>query len=113
VVDKVYRGGRYYQKKGTVADVHPGGRCDVALDGSRLEVLQLHQSSLETVVPREEGGAVLVVAGRWRGQRARLLQRSAENNVAAVQLLADMSVQRLSMDDVAEFRGPLDEDEDR
>ncbi|EFJ51408.1 hypothetical protein VOLCADRAFT_87660 [Volvox carteri f. nagariensis] len=82
IVDKSVRGGKLYLKKGTVVDVHPGGAADVAVDDTG-DVLRLAESSLETVVPRSEGAAVLVVAGRHRGSRGRLLQASTANGAAA------------------------------
>ena len=72
---------------------------------------QALQSQLETVVPRSEGGAVLVVDGKLRGQRARLLQRNTESQMAAVQLVADMTVHRLPLDCVAQFVGSMDEED--
>lgn len=73
--------------------------------------LQLPEASLETVVPKAEGSAVLVVAGRLRGARARLLQCRTADGVAAVQLASDFSVQRLMLDDIAQFVGPMDDDD--
>lgn len=111
IVDKGAGKGKLYLKKGTVVDVHPGGKCDVSVDESRAVVL-LPQSSLETVVPKQPGSAVLVVAGEFRGQRAKLLQSGTAGGAAAVQLMGDLSVQRLMLDDMAAYVGPLDVDED-
>lgn len=101
------RGGRLYLKKGTVVDVHPGGLCDVAMDEGR-DVIQLGQAALETVVPKEVGAAVLVVEGALRGSKARVQAKTAE--VCAVQLESDFSIQRLLLDEVAMFVGPMDDD---
>ena len=68
----------------------------------------LRQSQLETVVPSAEGAAVLVLQGALRGKLGRLLQRSAASGMAAVQLVSDLSVHKLSLDDVAEWCGPTD-----
>ncbi|GIL62552.1 hypothetical protein Vafri_16641, partial [Volvox africanus] len=109
IVDKSVRSGKLYLKKGTVVDVHPGGTADVAVDDTG-DVLRLPESSLETVVPRYEGAAVLVVAGPHRGSRGRLLQASTATGAAAVQLAADFSIVRLLLDDVAGFTGELDDE---
>jgi G patch domain/KOW motif-containing protein len=111
IVDKHTGGGKLYLKKGTVVDVHPGGKCDVSVDETR-QVLLLPQSSLETVVPKEAGAALLIVAGQHRGQRAKLLQCNVSSGAAAVQLAGDLSVQRVLLDDVAAFVGTMDVDED-
>ena len=68
---------------------------------------QVGQGALETVVPRELGAAVLVVAGPLRGSKARVHAKSSE--ACAVQLEADLSVQRLLLDQVASYVGPMDE----
>ena len=46
----------------------------------------VHQSQLETVVPGGEGTPLLVLAGKFKGRRARLLQRNTETGLAAVQV---------------------------
>lgn len=53
---------------------------------------------------------MLVVAGSLRGSRARLLKANTAEGVAAVQLAADFRVQRLLLDDVCMYVGPMDED---
>lgn len=68
---------------------------------------QAGQAQLETVVPKELGAAVLVVEGPLRGHKARLHAKSGE--ACAVQLEADLSVQRLLLDEVAMYVGPMDE----
>ena len=69
------------------------------------------QSQRETVVPKEELRRVLVVLGRFRGQRAKLLRRDSQAGMAVVQLTADYSAQELSFDEVSEYVGPLGEEE--
>lgn len=75
-----------------------------------LSLLQLPESSLETVVPKHEGAAVLVVGGPHRGARGRLLQCNTAAGAAAVQLAADFSIQRLLLDHVAAYVGEMEED---
>lgn len=111
IVDKSLKSGKVHLKKGVVVDVQPGLKCDVVLHDTS-EVLHLRQSSLETVVPREAGAALLLVRGAMAGQKARLLSSSTSAGVAAVQLASDMTVQRLMLDDVAAYVGPLDDDDE-
>lgn len=111
VIDKKLQGGRLYLKKGQVVDVHPGAIADVSMDEGG-QCLQLHQSVLETVLPKEEGSSVLVVAGKLRGSKGRLLKRNASEGVAAIQLTSDYSIHRLMLDDVAAFAGRIDDDDD-
>lgn len=69
----------------------------------------MHQRQLETVVPRAEGARVLVLAGPLRGSVARLLKRSSESGMAAIQRASDFSVHKLPLDDIAEYTGEEDD----
>ncbi|KAL6771596.1 hypothetical protein ACKKBG_A27020 [Auxenochlorella protothecoides x Auxenochlorella symbiontica] len=111
VVDKRAEGGRVYLKKGTVVDVAMPRVCDVHLDDLARTVQGLHQDQLETVVPGVEGTPVLLLAGRLRGRHGRLLRRNTEAGAAAVQLTADGSLVKVSLDEVAEYAGPEHDDE--
>ncbi len=64
------------------------------------------------MVPKEPGATVLVVAGRHKGRRGRLLQVSLSSGAAALQLAGDMEVVRLLLDDVAQYLGAADDDDD-
>eukprot|EP00798_Chlamydomonas_sp_ICE-L_P010027 gene10027-7917_t len=102
--------GKAYLKKGTVIDVHPGPIADVSMDDSR-DVIQVKQSGLETVIPKADGAAVLVVLGKLKGQKARLLKSKSSSGAAAVQLAACYSVHRLMLEEVCEYCGNMDEDD--
>lgn len=110
VVDKRLQGGKLYLKKGMVLDVAPDGSCDLRMEDSR-QVVSVHQEQLETVVPKDAGAAVMVVAGQHKGRKGRLLQVSVSSGAAALQLVGDMEVVRLQLDDVAQFMGQLEEEE--
>ena len=71
-----------------------------------VHVLQdVRQSQIETVVPSTEGTPVQVLLGKYAGRRGRLLQRNASTGLAAVQFTSDLSVHKLSLDDIAEYCG--------
>jgi G patch domain/KOW motif-containing protein len=70
--------------------------------------MNITESQLETVVPRNEGCPILVVAGKFRGKVGRLLHRSKNSDYAAVELLDEADVQKLHFDDIAEYTGSLD-----
>ena len=100
---------RLYLKKGEITDVWSPTSCSIQLDsGSRVDA---DQQELETVVPRREGARILVVAGKLRGHRAKLLQRDSERSQATIQLTEDFSVSEVSFDEVAEFVGDFGEEE--
>lgn len=106
IIDKKLHGGKFYLKKGIIVDVKAPTVCDVFIDGSKESVLDVKQLQLETVVPGTEGTPVQVLVGTYKGQRGRLLQRNTASGLAAVQLLSDMSVRKLSLDNISEYCGP-------
>jgi G patch domain/KOW motif-containing protein len=112
IVDKRSGGGKLYLKKGTVVDVRPDGGADVRLEEEGRGVVTVHQDQLETVVPKEPGAAVMVVAGEHKGRKGRLLRASTSSGAAALQLLGDMEVVRVLLDDVAQFMGHLDDEDE-
>ena len=92
-------------------DVPQPTSCSVVVAETREKLSDVRQSQLETVVPKEERRRVLVVLGRFRGQRAKLLRRNAQAGTVVVQLTADYSAQELGFDEVSEYVGPLGEEE--
>lgn len=94
-----------------MVDVPEATTCSIVLSDTREKLSGVRQAQLETVVPREERRRVLVVLGRLRGQRAKLLRRDAEAGTVVVQLTADYSAQELSFDEVSEYVGELGEEE--
>ncbi|KAK9845269.1 hypothetical protein WJX81_001675 [Elliptochloris bilobata] len=111
VIDKHLCGGRLYLRKAEVVDVPAPTRCALLLPDTGETVADVHEDQVETVVPRELGARVLVVAGPHRGQRAWLLSRSGAAGVAAVQLAAELDVMRLGFDQISHFVGEAGEDE--
>jgi G patch domain/KOW motif-containing protein len=116
IVDQDLGGGRHYNKKGVVQDVHGRKEILLQLDGSTRELVDgCSQSYLETIVPKPSAGdgraLVMVVRGKSKGRYADVLERSSGENRVVVQLKHDDSVAELTMDDVCEYVGGL-EDED-
>ena len=102
---------RLYLKKGEVVDVPQPTSCSIVVAETREKLSGVLQSQLETVVPKEERRRMLVVLGRFRGQRAKLLRRDSQAGTVVVQLTADYSAQELSFDEVSAYVGPLGEEE--
>ena len=114
IVDQDLADGRHYNKKAVVQDVH--GRKDIMLqlDGGEL-VDGCSQSYLETIVPKPSAGdgraLVMVVRGKEKGRYADVLERSSGENRVMVQMKHDDSVAELTMDDVCEYVGGLEDEE--
>ena len=64
---------------------------------------------LETALPKT-GGNVIVLEGVHRWKKGRLLERSSAKGTGVIQLFEDLEVVEVSLDGVAEWCGPLDED---
>ena len=112
VVDKHLQGGKLYLQKAEVIEVLQPKVCTLYSRDTRKYYSNVHQSQLETVVPQDEGARVLVVQGQYKGQRARLLKRSKDAQIAVVQFLSDLSqIAKLPFDDVSHYVGERGEEE--
>jgi len=78
-------------------------------DGEILDMVP--DRYLETALPKV-GGCAIILAGdpQYVHSKGRLLERNSDRGRGVVQLSEDMSVLTLSLDDIAEWVGPLDED---
>lgn len=112
VVDKHLQGGKLYLKKAEIIEILQPKVCTLYSRDTRKYYSNVQQSQLETVVPQEEGARVLVIQGQYKGQRARLLKRSKEAQLAVVQFLSDLSqVAKLPFDDVSQYVGERGDEE--
>ncbi|XP_057681545.1 G-patch domain and KOW motifs-containing protein [Corythoichthys intestinalis] len=84
-VDQTYKGGRYYNAKMRVEDVVTPSTCICRTEEGRL-IDDVKQDMLETIVPKSEGDAIMVVLGEHRGQVGRILRRDKNACQATVQL---------------------------
>ncbi|CAM9910351.1 unnamed protein product [Ectocarpus sp. 6 AP-2014] len=109
VIHKSYGGGRAYLGKGRVVDVPRVGQATVRMDLGELVLEGVKERHLETVLPAR-GGKVIVVRGAEKGATGKLLAKNKEKETALVQVYEDLRAVTLSLDDVAEFTGMLDED---
>ena len=66
---------------------------------------------LETALP-PIGGPVLLLRGVHRLKRGKLLESDTRKEEGVVQLSEDLHVVRVSLDDVAEYRGRAEEEDD-
>ena len=106
-------GRRYYKEKGVVVDVTPmGATLQMSSSSSHNNAVVLDrvpERYLETALPKA-GGQVIVLAGPERHRKGRLLERNSRNGTGVIQFYEDMHVMTLSLDDLAEWCGPLDDD---
>ena len=115
VITKKLAKGRQYKEKGIVLDVLPGGsHATVQMaDGEVLD--RVPDRYLETALPRVGGNVIVLAAAEGEDRqhqyaKGRLLERNSDKGRGVVQLFEDMNVLTLSLDDIAEWCGPLDED---
>jgi G patch domain and KOW motifs-containing protein len=100
-------GSVHYTQKGIVMDVTHGGATVHMSSGQVLD--NVPERYLETALPKT-GGNVIVLVGRHKFAKGKLLERDSNRGRGAVQVFEDMSVLTLKLDDLAEWCGPLDDD---
>lgn len=100
-------GRRHYKEKGMVLDVTPKGATLEMANGAILD--RVPERYLETALPKQ-GGKAIVLVGDHRFAKGRLLERDSRRSTGVLQVFEDMNVLTLSMDDMAEWCGPLDDD---
>lgn len=110
-VDKLHKGGHYYNTKMRIEDVLSPDTCVCRTDEGRV-LEGVREDMLETLVPKVEGNRVMVVLGPLSGRVGRLLRRDKERSQAVVQLRRENQLVELHYDAVCEYMGPSDSDED-
>lgn len=100
----------HYKRKGVVIDITTHRKCHIRMDnGELLENVSLKH--METALPKIDG-VVMILRGKYRSDKGRLLEKQKRGKVI-VQIFHSGeggAVERLELDDVAEFCGPgLDE----
>ncbi|XP_054423088.1 G-patch domain and KOW motifs-containing protein-like [Pteronotus mesoamericanus] len=109
-VDKLCKGGQYYNTKVTIEDVLSPDTCVCRTDDG--EVLEgVREDMLETLVPKVQGTRVMVVLGPQAGSVGRLLGWDREQSQAVVHLQRENQLMELHYDAVCEYLGPHDPDE--
>ena len=111
MITKKLAQGRQYKEKGIVMDVLPGG-AHATIQMADGEVLdKVPERYLETALPKVGGNAIILAGdAQHRHAKGRLLERDSSKGRAAVQLFEEMNILNLSLDDIAEWCGPLDSD---
>jgi G patch domain/KOW motif-containing protein len=100
-------GRRHYKEKGIVVDVTPKGATLEMSNGAVLD--RVPERYLETALPKQ-GGKAVVLVGVHRFAKGCLLERDSRRATGIIQVFEDMNVLTLSLDDMAEWCGALDDD---
>jgi type II secretory pathway pseudopilin PulG len=96
-----------YKQKGVVVDVTRKGVATLTMGNG--QVINVAERHLETALPKV-GGSSIVLSGNHRFSKGRLLERDSKKNRGSIQVFEDMSIVTTSLDDMAEWCGPLDDD---
>ncbi|XP_042306189.1 G-patch domain and KOW motifs-containing protein isoform X1 [Sceloporus undulatus] len=109
-VDKLYKGGKYYNTKMVIEDVLKPDTCVCRTEEGRI-LDGIHESMLETVIPRSDSTQVMVVLGEHAGRVGRILRRDKGQSRALVQLQQDEEkLLTLEYDAVCLYVGGSEED---
>mmetsp|Transcript_13916 Transcript_13916/g.29133 ORF Transcript_13916/g.29133 Transcript_13916/m.29133 type:complete len:687 (+) Transcript_13916:124-2184(+) len=106
VVSSKY-GRSVYKEKGVVIDVTRKGVATLKMGSG--QVISAPERHLETALPKA-GGNAIILSGDQRFSKGQLLERDGKKNRGVVQVFEDMSIVTTSLDDMAEWCGPLDDD---
>jgi hypothetical protein len=74
----------------------------VSETGEKRYLKELSEKQLQTVVPKIEG-FVLVLDKKFRGQKAKILERNKEKGEVVVQILETLEIEKFSDDNVSEY----------
>lgn len=96
-----------YKEKGVVLDVTRKGVATLKMDDG--QVVNVAERHLETALPKV-GGRSIILSGDHRFSKGQMLERDSKKNRGVVQVFEDMSVVTTSLDEMAEWCGPLDDD---
>lgn len=111
VISKKVAKGRQYKQKGVVMDVlHHGNDAVLHMDNGEV-IESIPERYLETALPKV-GGNVMILTGSNQFAKGKLLERNSNKGIAVIQLFDNMNVVTLSLDDISEWCGPLDDDDD-
>ncbi|PIK62796.1 putative G patch domain and KOW motifs-containing protein [Apostichopus japonicus] len=106
-INRTFKAGRYYNSKVRVVDVQEQDVCSCQTNEGTL-LHDIHQSMLETLIPRAEPGYVMIVQGKHGGQVGLILNKDKKKCEADVQLLRDRDeIVRLSYDSICEYVGDI------
>ncbi|XP_053147253.1 G-patch domain and KOW motifs-containing protein [Hemicordylus capensis] len=109
-VDKLYKGGKYYNTKMVIEDVLKPDICACRTEEGRI-LDGIQESMLETIIPRGDSAWVMVVLGEHAGQVGRILRRNKEQSCALVQLQRDEDkLLTLDYDAVCHYVGGSEDD---
>ncbi|KAL7988168.1 hypothetical protein Chor_007087 [Crotalus horridus] len=109
-IDKLYKGGKYYNTKMVIEDVLKPDTCVCRIDKGQI-LDGIHESMLETVIPRNDSDWVMVVLGEHVGKMGRILRRDKGQSRAVVQLQQDEEkLLTLDYDVICHYVGGVEDD---
>ena len=102
-------GPELFKEKGVVVDVaHRHSMATVQMSNGQV-LDQIPERYLETALPKL-GGNVIVLSGESKFGKGTLLERDSKSQMGVIQMFEDLRIVKLSLDDLAEWVGPLDDD---
>ena len=108
-------GKRYFRQKGVIIDVTQRHGATLRMDmvdgssGNSTVLEHVPERYLETALPKS-GGQAVVLAGSNKWAKGLLVERNSKTSQGSIQVFEDMDIITLSLDDIAEWCGPLDDD---
>jgi len=107
-IDKKYKGGKYFNEKLIVVDVVTNNSCDCRTEEGKM-VQGLRTDKLETVIPRDIGGRVQIIEGKFKNEIAELLDKDKSKCRANVRLVISGKVLLKDYEDICSYTGTTEE----
>lgn len=102
IYDKKFKYGSKYHKEKVVITEVDGKRCKV-VTRSKEELKDVHQSSLRTVIPKDQKGEVMILTGPYRQKMGKLIDVDRKRETCQVKLIGFIAKPlNLTLDDVCE-----------
>uniref|UniRef100_A0A1I7UNC7 G-patch domain-containing protein n=1 Tax=Caenorhabditis tropicalis TaxID=1561998 RepID=A0A1I7UNC7_9PELO len=108
-IDEDYKRGSLYKQKVWIVDV--AGKDDITIEDDRGKTYyNVRQAWLETVIPRDIGEKLMIVAGKRRGKLAVMLDKDKRDQKVTARLVATNDTVTAYFDDVCAVKVRHEED---
>ncbi|CAI9740198.1 G-patch domain and KOW motifs-containing protein-like [Octopus vulgaris] len=109
IIDKSYKKGKYYKSKVVVEDILSKENCICKTDEGRL-LEEISQRMLETVIPKDSPGFVMILSGKYKGQVGEVLKKDKSKCEATLQLVGEQdTIIKMDYDSISEYVGNVSE----
>jgi ribosomal protein L24 len=100
IVRVISKNSKYYNCKGVIQDINDLFTFSLVMMDDKTLHTEFTEDDIETVIPKINED-VIILSGKHKSEKAKLLLRDKKSNKVSVQLYSDLSIVNLTQDDVA------------